>query len=80
MSAATKTTPPRKMLDQWAANIDDRRTIEEFLDWLDDKYPELERVDMHRDKLLDEFHSIDRKQLDKERRALLEQQREANQT
>lgn len=65
-------TPYRKMLHKWAKCINDRRTIEEFLDWLDCKYPELERTDMNRDKLLNEFHGIDAKQLEKERRALLE--------
>lgn len=69
----------REMLDRWAANIDERRTIEAFLDWCEEQRIELAQWGdrrwpeplTSRSALLDRYHEIDQQQLDKERRALL---------
>lgn len=65
------------MLEQWAAHLEDRRTISEFFEWLLDKYSRVEGhnylYDINIEKELDEFHGIDQLQLDKERWTLLEQ-------
>ncbi len=69
--------PSRIMLDRWRENIADRQVIEEFWEWLIEQYsdvPNPEKVclyDIHISKKLDEFHEIDQRQLDDERRALL---------
>lgn len=61
----------RKMLDKWAATQADRRTITEFWEWLNgDGWPD--DVDLDIERALDKFHEIDRAQLDRERRELLD--------
>ena len=61
----------REMLERWAARLDDRRTITEFWEWLNgDNWPD--EVDLDIEKALDQFHGIDRAQLDRERRELLD--------
>lgn len=74
------------MCDKWAANLEERRIIEEFWEWLVENKahnPELWRhgvpiVEIHIDKAMDEYHGIDQRELDKERRAILEEQRKLN--
>ena len=68
----------------WAAKLDERKGIENFLDWVAD-HPEHAAVLTEAGdicapvaQLLDEYHGIDRLQLEDERRKLLEQQRELN--
>ena len=61
----------REMLNKWAATQDDRRTIIEFWEWLNgDEWPD--DVDLDIERALDKFHGIDRAQLDRERRELLD--------
>ena len=64
----------RKMLDKWAAKLDERRAIMEFWDWfLDDQSGNLEDIGFRDiEKTLDKYHGIDQRQLEKERRDLLE--------
>jgi hypothetical protein len=71
----------REMLDRWATTANDRRTIEDFLDWL-----EAQRIEPcqwsegarwpipmveGRAGLLNRYFEIDARRLDEERRALL---------
>ncbi len=62
------------MLRKWAASLAERRTIESFLDWLrhNTRHNAAEAVDLHISSILDEYHEIDRKQLEKERLVLLD--------
>ncbi len=66
----------RDELDHWAANVHDRTVIENFLDWCDVKRLELHSYHTGETPspqlLLDEYHSIDRKRLERQRAALLE--------
>ncbi len=77
------------MLDQWAKHSDERFAIEEFLDWANNKYGiflaswgdtdtgyPIERYDIQ--DRLDEYHGIDRRRLEEERRELLEIARRAS--
>ena len=67
---------PREMLDKLSNNSADRQCIEEFIEWLAEKeLPNVQLIDIHLSKRLDEYHGIDRKQLEEERRALLDHQR-----
>lgn len=68
------------MLDKLSDNMHDRHVIEEFLEWLQndwlqsqEKYTNDRIIDIHIPKVLDEYHGIDRKELERERRALLKQ-------
>lgn len=62
------------MLEKWADVINDRRTIEEFWDWLESQnLASTDILDINIGKLLDDFHGIDQRQLERERRALLAQ-------
>lgn len=72
-----------RMLNQWSQNLGERTSIESFLEWLGERNIGL--VDLEqggnwtaplasRSALLDEYHEIDRAQLDRERRALLEKE------
>lgn len=76
----------REMLDRWAANHEERRTIQRFLDWCQEEHqvelcewpaganwPSAYPGGMQ--KLLDLYHEIDQQQLDKERRELLDEVR-----
>lgn len=70
-----KTMKPksRVMLDKWAAHIAERRSIIEFWAWLETHNQNstvLGESDIER--LLDEYHGIDQKRLEVERRELLE--------
>lgn len=73
---------PRKHLNHWAQVHPQYTLIEEFLTWAHDRY----RLDFDFEharygtpldvcKILDKFFKVDRKQLEEERRALLDQQR-----
>lgn len=56
--------------------------ITAFWDWLEDHpaYSGLSRFEIDLEKALNEYHEIDAKQLEKERRALLDQNRNLNPT
>jgi hypothetical protein len=72
------------MLRSWSANLEERRTIERFLDWCEERRPSVEMCEWTehanwpspvpggRGALLDAYHEIDQQQLDRERRALLD--------
>jgi hypothetical protein len=74
-------TPERDELDKWAAAIDDRCKLEDFLDWLGEQriepcqWTEKARWPMPmaegRVGLLNRYFGIDAKRLDEQRRALL---------
>jgi hypothetical protein len=67
------------MLDKWRSTQSDRQTLADFWEWLTDHNDGTVYVwDINVDKAIDEYHGIDRTQLDRERRALLEQQRRLN--
>jgi len=71
---------PREMMDRWAARLPDRTTILDFWDWLTKKHAGvklglyLDEIDI--EKELNEYHEIDKRKLDDERRAALERQRQ----
>lgn len=72
----SETKTGRQMLNRWAATVDERRIVEDFIDWADAKYgAELHSYktgeSLMLGKLLDAYHEIDQKQLEAERRALL---------
>lgn len=72
-------------LEKHSKTFEERRVIGEFLDWLgeqkivlsahieDQDYLGLAQILQNRQELLDQYFRIDPVQLDKERRALLEQ-------
>lgn len=71
----------RKHLDHWADVCDDHSKITEFVDWLRDhkivfesEVGDFDRLMTPRD-LIDAFFGVDRRELDKERRELLESAR-----
>lgn len=64
---------PDSMLDLWADIVEDRRMVEDFLDWLVEAGHEPPRFHSGREAALDAFFGIDRRLLDKERRDLLAQ-------
>lgn len=66
-----ETTNPREMLDRWGANLHNRGTITEFWVWLLEKKATTPIYDINIEKELDEYHEINQKQLDQERKALL---------
>jgi hypothetical protein len=70
----------REMLDRWNNKLPERKAIMEFWDWLveeinsegdDDDHTEFNDIDP--EEYLDQYHGIDRAQLEKERRELLEE-------
>lgn len=65
-----------KQIENWAAMMPDRQVIEEFMEYLMGKCGETRLIDIHVDRELDEFHKVDRKALDRERRELLDQMRQ----
>jgi hypothetical protein len=71
MSGPSEKTP---MVNLWAAQLPERRILEDFWDFITEKYnePEVRLIDVNLDQTLDEFHGIDQQQLDRERRLLLE--------
>jgi hypothetical protein len=71
----------KTMLERWEDNITERRTIEEFWDWLPEYCHKhnLTKDHVFISDVLNEYHNIDIKQLEKERRELLIQQKEVKQ-
>lgn len=70
----------RIMLERWAASLDERRGLESFIEWL--REHDITILDAHEcapdfSDLLDEYHEIDRGQLEVERRALLAAEQES---
>ena len=67
------------MVTLWALNLNERRTIEEFWEWMEEQLPcYTEIMDVKLGDLLDQYHGIDRGRLDAERRQLLDAQRALN--
>jgi len=70
-------------LDRWAENLPDRRIVECFLEWCSERRIELcvwnddarwpRPVLGGANVLLDQYHEIDRQQLERERRVLQEE-------
>lgn len=82
-----------KQLKRYSDTVEDRQTIDEFLDWCNEreislgsyvkpfKDSDTERmapIPKNQQELLDEYFDIDPAQLDKERRELLEQARKSD--
>jgi len=67
-------------LNKWATNLAERKAITDFIEWVqrrcEEEHPQLLVLDLHPDGLLDAYHGIDQAKLDRERRALLEQERQ----
>jgi hypothetical protein len=63
------------MIQRWADNLTDRQVITEFFEWLERHHTGKSTFDMDIEKILDAYHKIDRKQLDDERRATLDEVR-----
>lgn len=65
----------KKQTDLWANRLVDRQILEEFLEWLKANPPngniEIPLIDIQFDKELDRYHGIDRRALDNERKAML---------
>ena len=73
--AAAEGNDERSMLDQVARYKDERKHIADFWQWLVDRGHEGSMFfEINVDLALDIYHGIDRKQLDDERRALLEKE------
>ena len=71
----------RDMLDRWAACVGERRAIEEFIEFIEGKgvlldYHNSSAQARSLDSLLNEYHDIDAKRLDEQRRALLDSARQ----
>lgn len=58
-------------LDDWAAIVSERGTIEDFLDWLSESGVGSYRLAYSRSDVLDKFYDVDRDLLESARRALL---------
>lgn len=70
----------RVMLDKLTHCAARRSFVTDFWEWLEGEYtPEAALRDIDLDRALDKYHGIDRRQLEEERRALLDEQRAANQ-
>lgn len=78
-------------LEKWSDNIEERRIIADFLEWVDgnryvvaewygQEWPKLQPISHSHHALLDEFYEVDNVQLEKERRALIEEARKLNVT
>jgi hypothetical protein len=67
----------REMLDRWASKQDDRKVIAEFFEWLVRTAADTAPEDVDIERALDNFHGIDRAELDRERRELLADARDA---
>jgi hypothetical protein len=78
------------MCEKLSDNADERRTVNEFLEWLQEKgiwlcdrdqgsnFADYRPITKRADDLLLEFLEIDPKALEAERRAILDEQRRAN--
>ena len=66
----------RDMIVKWANSLPNRMAILKFWEWLQKESPSFNEASSGYDieKLLDRYHEIDRKQLDRERQALLDAQ------
>jgi len=60
-----------EMLNKWSSLHAERSSIEDFWAWLEETQGNVPLYDLHLSKLLDEYHGIDRAQLESERRLLL---------
>jgi hypothetical protein len=67
-----------EMLEKWAACREERMAVLEFWEWLTERDGDTPLLEIDIDKAIEDFHGINPRQLEKERRALLEQQRAAN--
>jgi hypothetical protein len=67
-----------EMLDKWAACREERMAVLEFWEWLTERDGDTPLLEIDIDKAIEDFHGINPRQLEKERRALLERQRAAN--
>lgn len=63
--------PNRTELKHWSDNLKDRQCITDFWDWLCEANGEVELLSINIEEILDRYHNIDKRQLEKERRALL---------
>lgn len=67
------------MVDRWGAFLSERQQIQNFWEWLLEKYgsngARVSLYDIHMERELDEYHEIDQRQLDNERRQLIEHMR-----
>ena len=60
-------------LSKWAVNTSERSMIDSFWSWLLEQYNGSTRLcDVHLGNAIDEYHGIDRKKLEAERRQLVE--------
>ena len=60
-------------MDRWAMTLESRSTIERFWEWMMCRFDGDARLnDLHIGKMLDEFHMINRRRLEEERRAMLD--------
>lgn len=75
-------------IDKWAENIDDRRVVADFLEWMDSNgyvvaeqfglFGNVRLIAHSHHALLDEFYEVDNEQLEKERRAVIEEAKKLN--
>lgn len=65
------TTEQQLALGRWAEIANERATIDEFLDWLQETGRGTVRLSMSRMDTLDAFYDTDRNPLESARRALL---------
>jgi len=75
-------------VDKWAENIDERRVIADFLEWMNTnhyvvaefygQFHSMRPTKHTHHALLDEFYGVDNEQLEKERRAILAKARESD--
>jgi len=61
----------REMLDRWSMMFKDRITILNFWEWLESREDFADLNDVRIQDALDEYHEINQRQLDDERRELL---------
>lgn len=73
MSESTERTVVVTQIDNWAAKLPERQVIEDFFEYLTStkRLGQDRLIDIHFEKELDEYHQVDRRALDKERRGLL---------
>lgn len=71
----------REMLERWSAKLDERRRLQEFWEFVcerararidPDLRDDVELCEIHIEAELDAFHEIDHRQLEIERRALID--------
>jgi hypothetical protein len=61
------------MCEKLAAVHDQRIVLQEFIEWLMQKYGDMDVLDIHEEKIIFEFLEIDAAQLERERRMILEE-------